>query len=259
MAKKNKWIKVISFSTNFGHEAAMIAGIDFSSGDAVICLDSDLQHPPEKIPDMIKKYEEGFDVVKMVRINNEEVGVIRNLSSTVFYYLINRVTTTHFEPNASDFFLISKKIADVLKTEFRERNRFLRGFTQLIGFRSSTLEFNAKKRAMGKSKYSYKKLIILSLTAFIAFSNFPLHISLLFGFIVGTVSLIIGIYSIIMKATGNVIPGYTTLVVLVSFMFSIQFILIGIIGEYISFMFTESKKRPIYLVKDVINFKTSRV
>jgi polyisoprenyl-phosphate glycosyltransferase len=251
---RNKNIKVISFSKNFGHEAAMIAGIDYSRGDAVICMDADLQHPPSIIGEMVRKYEEGFEVINMVRKENEDAGLIKKVASYLFYRILNKLSVVQFAPDASDFFLISRKVANVIKDGFLERTRFLRGFIQVVGFKRSMIEFSSAKRVAGETKYSLWKLFVFSVTAIVAFSNLPLRLGTFFGVLVGFLSIIVGVYSLVMKAMGNVIPGYTTIVVLISFLLAIQFFILGIIGEYIGFIFNESKKRPIYIVEDKINF-----
>lgn len=248
-------VKAISFTRNFGHEAAMIAGIDYSSGDAVICMDADLQHPPSKIKEMIDKFSEGYEIINMVRTGSKDASILKRITSRFFYYLLNKISQTKFEPNASDFFLISKRVADILRTEFRERARFLRGFIQIVGFKKTTINFIVPERAGGKSKYSLTKLFSLSINAMSTFSNLPLRLGIIAGLVFGLFSALVGIYSIIMKIMGNAPSGYTTIVVLISFLFAVQFFITGVIGEYIGFLFSESKKRPIYIVDKEINFE----
>ncbi len=253
---QNKHVKVVNFSKNFGHEAAMIAGIDYSAGDAVICMDADLQHPPEKIKEMLEKYLNDFEIINMVRTENCDAGFLKRMLSKSFYYLINKISPIRFEPNASDYFLISSRVASILKHEFRERTRFLRGFIQIVGFRTTTLDFVAPKRAGGESKYSFLKLFKLSLSAIAAFSNLPLRLGIIAGVSAGLFGIVEIIYSVFMKILGAAPPGYTTIVVLVSFMFAIQFFIIGIIGEYLGFIFAENKQRPIYIIEDLIHNET---
>lgn len=244
----NRDIKVINLSKNFGHEAAMIAGIDHSSGDAVICIDADLQHPLEKIGEMFDAYCNGYEIVSMVRVANRENTLFKNITSRLFYNILNLASPQDFEPNASDYFLISQRVASILKHQFRERIRFLRGYVQVIGFKKTRIEYIANRREGGESKYSLKKLVVLSVNAIFSFSNLPLRLGILVGSVVGMFAFLITAYSIVMKLRGNPPTGYTTIVVLISFLFSIQFLLLGIIGEYIGYIFMESQKRPIYLV-----------
>lgn len=155
----------IDFSKNFGHESAMIAGIDLAAKEAVVCLDSDLQHPPEKIMDMVSKYNEGYEIVTMIRTKRADNGMTKNTSSSIFYKLLNNLSDYKFDKNASDFFLISGRVAQVLKENFRERNRFLRGYIQTIGFSKASVYFEAPSRIGGESSYSFVKLLKLSFTA----------------------------------------------------------------------------------------------
>lgn len=253
-SKNNSIIKIIHFSNNFGHEAAMIAGIDYSSGDATICMDADLQHPPAQIPLMLEKFQEGYHVINMVRSERADGGFLKNLFSKIFYRILNKISSIKFIPNASDFFLISKKVSDILRVNFRERARFIRGFTQIVGFKRTALEFSAPERFAGESKYSLFKLIKLSIQAISAFSNVPLRLGVFFGFLVSGGSIVVGIYSIIMKVLGNPLPGYTTIVVMLCFLSGVQLFITGIIGEYIGFLLEEAKGRPIYIVDRTSNF-----
>ena len=139
LAGMDKNVKIVSFSRNFGHEAAMIAGIDYSTGDGIICMDADLQHPPECIPKIIEKFDAGYEVINMVRTKNESAGLIKNITSSGFYWLINHISDVHFEPNASDFFAISRHVAQVLKDNYREKVRFLRGYVQNVGFKKTNI------------------------------------------------------------------------------------------------------------------------
>ncbi len=244
----NKNVKSITFSRNFGHEAAMLAGIDYASGEAIICMDSDLQHPPAMIPAMLAKFQEGdVDIINMVR------SYSKSLLSSAFYKLLKRISPFDIEADASDFFLISSRIAKILKKDYRERVRFLRGFIQMIGFKKTILTFDVGERASGESKYSLFKLISLSVTAIATLSKFPLKLGTYLGFLSGTFGLIVAVYSIIMKIIEHPVSGYTTIIVFLSLMFSIQFFILGVIGEYIGFLFDEQKKRPIYIIDTTTN------
>lgn len=158
IAESDSHVRMVSFSKNFGHEAAMLAGIDHSHGEVVVCMDSDLQHPPAKIPEMVARWRDGFDVVNMVRTDRVDASVFQKTNSRLFYRFINLISDVKLAENASDFFLISKRVAAVLKTDFRERTRFLRGIVQLVGFPKTTLEYKAEERKAGHSKYSFFKI-----------------------------------------------------------------------------------------------------
>ncbi len=251
-AQKDEKITAIHFSRNFGHEPAMLAGIDHSKGKAVICLDSDLQHPPELIPKMLEEHEKGHEIINMVRNSRQDGGFIKRVSSKLFYRFLNSISEIKFEANASDFFLISERIADIMKKDYRERVRYIRGFIQLLGFKKITLVYDAPERKFGKSKYSFFKLVKFSLTAISTISQAPLKLSIIIGFVYALLSVGLGIFSLVMKILGNPYSGYTTIIVFVSLSFSILFFMIGIIGEYIGQLFIETKNRPLYII-DKIN------
>jgi dolichol-phosphate mannosyltransferase len=241
----------IEFSRNFGHEAAMTAGINDSTGDAVICLDADLQHPPSKIPEMIQSFSEGNDIVIMSRKSREDHGVFKRGLSRWFYRLLNNLSDFKFEENASDFFLISKRVAEFLEWNYNERNRFIRGFIQTIGFNRKTLEFDAPKRQGGESKYSFRTLLSLANIAIFSFSKKPLYLALLIALIFIFLTGIVAIFSLGVYFFGEKPPpGYTTLIIFLSVCFTIQYLLIGILSIYIGKSIEEIKERPIYIVKN---------
>ena len=246
LAAEDEAVKVISFSRNFGHEAAMIAGLDYSWGDGIICMDADLQHPPQCIPEILQRLEEGYEVINMVRTANRSAGLLKNITSSGFYWLINRIADVHFEPNASDFFAISRHVAEVLKTSYREKVRFLRGYVQNVGFRKTTIEFEAGVRVAGESKYSIRKLFIFSVNTILCFSNMPLKLGIYAGVFSAALGLAVMVYTLFTRQGAP--SGYATIVVLLCFMFAMMFVIIGIIGEYIAILFTEMKDRPIYIV-----------
>ena len=247
IVKEAEYVRVISFSRNFGHEAAMIAGIDYARGDAIVCMDADLQHPLECIPSIIDKLETGVEVVNMVRTKNKSAGILKNITSSLFYKIVNKLSKdAKFKENASDFFAISKRVAEVLKKNYREKNRFLRGYVQCVGFKKDTIEYEAADRAGGQSHYSFKKLLKFSIDTIICFSDFPLRIGVYAGIIAALMGIIVLIYTL---ATKNSAPdGYTTIVILISFLFAILFVVVGIIGQYIAILFSETKDRPIYII-----------
>ena len=249
----DKKAKIISFSRNFGHEAAMIAGIDNASGDGIICMDADLQHPLECIPQIIEKFEEGYEVINMIRLSNKSAGFIKNLTSKAFYKAINILSDqAKFEENASDFFAISANAADILKNNYREKVRFLRGYVQSLGFKHTTIEYTAAERSGGESHYSIKKLLYFSISTIVCFSDFPLKLGIYAGLVSALAGIIVLVYSLI-TFTGAP-SGYTTLVTLICFMFAVLFVVVGVIGQYIAVMFSELKDRPIYIIEKKINF-----
>ena len=251
LADSNPKVKVVSFSRNFGHEAAMIAGIDYSQGDGIICMDADLQHPPACIPEIIRCFEAGYEVINMVRTKNESAGWFKNMASSAFYKLINALSDVKFESNASDFFAISRNVAAVLKENYREKVRFLRGYVQNVGFSKTTIEYEARARVAGESKYSIRKLFQFSVNTIVCFSNLPLKLGIFAGIFAGFLGLVVLVYTLFTRSGAP--SGYATIVILNCFMFAILFLIVGIIGEYISILFTELKDRPIYIVQNTRN------
>lgn len=257
LAQKDPKVRVINFSRNFGHEAAMIAGIDHALGDGVICMDADLQHPPECIPKILEKFDAGYEVINMVRTKNRTAGLIKNITSAAFYKLINHLSDVKFEPNASDFFAVNRAAADVLRTSYREKVRFLRGYVQSLGFNKTTLEYEARPRFAGESKYSIKSLFRFSINTILCFSDLPLKLGIYSGCGVAMFGILMMIYTIYTWAKYGAPSGYATIVVLMSFMFAMLFVIVGIIGEYIAILFAELKDRPVYIIKDTQNMPES--
>jgi len=248
---ENQNVYAIEFSRNYGHEAAMLAGIDFSSGDGVICMDADLQHPPEFIPKIIEQWEQGFDIINMVCTKNQDAGFVKRITSKLFYKILNGISPVKFENNASDFFAVSKRVAEILKHDYRERVRYLRGIIQIVGFEKTKIEYEANKREAGESKYNIRKLIKFSVNTMFSFSDLPLRLGIYMGFLVALSGFILMIYTIVNKFLFNVPSGYSTIIVALCFMFSIVLMVIGVIGQYISVLFSEIKQRPLYLIKEI--------
>lgn len=255
LAGQDAHVKIVNFSRNFGHEAAMIAGIDHASGDGIVCMDADLQHPPECILDIIQKFEEGYEVISMARTQNKSAGWVKNFTSAAFYKVINCLSDVKFQPNASDFFAMNRDAADVLRNNYREKVRFLRGYVQSIGFNRTVLEYEARPRFAGESKYSIKSLLKFSINTILCFSDLPLKLGIYSGGAVALFGLFVMIYTIWTWFTYGAPDGYATIVVLLSFMFAMLFVIVGIIGEYIAILFAEMKDRPIYIVKDTENLE----
>jgi len=244
--------RYIGFSRNFGHEAAMIAGLDYAKGDGMVFMDADLQHPPKYLLDIVDAFNDGYNVVSMVRTKNETAGIVKKITSGGFYWFINKLSDVYLEPNASDFFAITKVVQEVLKKNYREKVRFLRGYVQNVGFKKTTIEYEAAPRIAGSSHYSIKKLFTFAMNTIMCFSNIPLKLGIFAGFSSGFLGVILLIYTL---CTHDKAPsGYATIVVLLCFMFAVLFIVIGIIGEYIAVLFEELKDRPLYIIEDMHNF-----
>lgn len=256
MAEENSRVKVISFSRNFGHEAAMIAGVDRASGDGVVCMDADLQHPPECLPKIVEKLEQGCGVISMVRTRNTSAGLLKNITSAGFYAVINALSDVKFEVNASDFFAVSRQAADVLRTSYREKIRFLRGYVQNIGFQKARIEYEAHDRVAGESKYSIQKLLAFSINTIMCFSNLPLKLGIYAGIFAALLGVAVMIYTLCTRQGAP--SGYATIVILICFMFAMLFVIVGIIGEYIAILFSELKDRPVYIVEKTWNLESQK-
>lgn len=240
----------IDFSKNFGHEAAMIAGIDNANGDAIICMDGDGQHPPKEIPKMIAAFFNGNDYVLMSRVKRQDNGFIKKTLSALFYKIVNSLSKIPFEKNASDFFLISDDIATILKENYREKNRFIRGFIQSMGFTNCTLYFTAPERIHGESRYSYKTLFKLAISAIFTFSFKPLRMSVLFAIFFVIITLSLSVYSIYQYVNSDAIPsGYTTIILFISFSFTLLFSMLAIQLLYFEKLIEEVRHTPIYIIK----------
>ena len=254
LSRDDENVKVIHFSRNFGHEAAMIAGIDYASGDYIVCMDSDLQHPPTLLPEIIRKFDSGFDIINMVRTENKSAGILKNITSAGFYKVINKVSDMKLVSNASDFFGISKRVADILRNNYREKTRFLRGYVQNVGFNTTNIEYEARKRYAGESKYSIKKLFRFSMNTIMTFSDLPLKLGMYAGGMAAFLAIIMMIYTVVSFLRVGTPSGYATIICLICFMFSVLFFIVGIIGEYLGLILAEQKDRPLYIVEEKINF-----
>lgn len=242
-------VKVITFSRNFGHEAAMCAGLDYADGDYLIFLDADLQHPPQMVPRIMEKFAAGAEVINMVRTRNETAGAWKNLTSRLYYSLMNRLSEVHLEPNASDFFALRKNAAEVLRKSYRNRVRFLRGYVQNIGFQKETIDYEAAERVAGKSHYNFGKLFRLSVDTLVCFSDFPLKAGIYAGFLSAVLGIALIIYTLLTRKGAP--SGYATIVIVLCFMFAMLFFILGIAGRYIQMLVDEMKDRPVYIVKNI--------
>jgi glycosyltransferase involved in cell wall biosynthesis len=243
-------ITVLHLSRNFGHQAALTAGMDAADGDAVICLDADMQHPPSLIPEMVERWQQGFDVVQAVRRPSHEIWRLKNWTARAFYALINRLSSTRIEPNGADFRLLSRRVVEVFRRDIRERDRFLRGLVAWVGFRTCYVEFEAGQRFAGKSKYSFLNMVTFARTGLISFSKVPLKVAVLLGFAVSTMSALYGIFAIIAYVFFQkaVMPGWASTIFVGTFLGGCQLLFLGLIGEYIATIFDEIKGRPLYIL-----------
>lgn len=241
LAKKDKQINYISFSRNFGKEAAMYAGLENFTGDYVVIMDVDLQDPPKLIPKMFKYIKEGYDVVATRRVTRKGEPVIRSFFARKFYKLINKMSKVEMVDGARDFRLMKKNVAKSI-LNMNEYNRYSKGLFSFVGYKTKWLEYDNVKRSSGKTKWSFMDLVKYAIDGIVDFSSVPLVISFFFGIIL-TILSFIGLLICLIK-------GISCLVFLFIFLFGIQFVIMGIIGIYLSKVYLETKKRPIYIIRE---------
>ena len=251
---KNNRYKCISLSRNFGHQNALMAGMEHAAGDNIIIMDGDLQHPPSLIPSMLDKLNNGFDLVVTRRTKTENIGALKKMMATVFYSFINAISDTKIEANVADFKAFNRKVLNSI-LQFKERELFLRGIFSWIGYKTTTIEFDAPARKFGKTKYSFGKMLKLALKGTTSFSFKPLRIALLAGSIISLAAFAFGIFALIAYFKGNTVPGWASLIIAVMFLGGTQLLAIGLLGEYIASLFTETKHRPLYLIDRKINLE----
>lgn len=256
-AENNKNIKIITLSRNFGHQIASTAGIDSSSGDLVVLIDADLQDPPEMIPEMIKKSKEGFDVVYGKRISRKGETLFKKITAKLFYRLINKLSDIPIPLDTGDFRLINKNVVETLRV-MPERDRFIRGMVTWIGFKQTCLPYERAKRYAGKSKYPLKKMFGFAIDGILSFSVKPLEFSILIGLFSALMSLLGIIYAIYLRLFTSIwVTGWTALIIAILFIGGIQLLCLGIIGKYIGRIYRETKRRPLYLVRNYYGFDNS--
>ena len=250
LSKKYESVKYIDFSRNFGHQIAVTAGLDKTSGDAVVIIDADLQDPPELIIEMYQKRLEGFEVIYAKRKNRRGENFLKLLTASVFYRLLAKMTSISIPVDTGDFRIIDNKIVEVLR-EMPEKNKYLRGQISWIGFNQTFVEYERQERQAGATGYTYRKMLHFALDGITAFSDVPLKIVTYFGFIVSVIAFFVAIYALLAKFVWeNSVPGWTSLMIAILFIGGIQMIAIGIIGEYLSRMNHNIRNRPLYIIRE---------
>jgi dolichol-phosphate mannosyltransferase len=242
-------VKLLQFSRNFGHAAAITAGIDCARGDVVVLMDADLQDPPELVPRMVELYRQGFDVVQARRLARAGESVFKRVSAWLFYRLMDAVTDSGMVANVGEFRLMSREVVDAL-VRLRERHRLVRGLVSWVGFRQTTLDFERPARAAGRTKFPISRMVRLSLDAMTSFSAAPLRIATLLGLaglLAGSGYAVYAVY--VGWVLGLGVPGWTSLVILNVFFSGVVLVCLGLIGEYVGRIFEEVKRRPLYLVR----------
>jgi glycosyltransferase involved in cell wall biosynthesis len=251
----DRHIKVLGFSRNFGHQAAITAGLDFASGDAVVVMDADLQDPPEILPEMIALFRRGYDVVSAQRVQRDGETLFKRLSATAFYWIMRNMVDERMLPEVGDFRLFSRAAIIAIR-KFREQHRFMRGLVAWLGLKEVIVPFHRQERSGGDTKYSLLKMVRFAWTAISSFSALPLRFSLAFGLLVafgGFSYLLYTFYAtLVLKVT---VPGWASLVALQVVFSGVTLIAIGVLGDYVARIFEELKHRPLYVLNETVNFK----
>ena len=251
-------VKCVFLSRNFGKEAALTAGIHEASGDVVVLMDSDLQHPVATIPIFIEKWREGYEMVYGVRANRDDEGFLKRHLTKGFYQLLQRASRIPIQPDAGDFRLLDRKVVDSLKA-LPERSRFMKGLYAWVGYKSIGVPFQVEERRIGTSTFNFRRLTHLAIMGMVAFTELPLRIAAIIGLLISMISIVYGIYVAIRTLIFGVdLPGWATLVVAITFLNGMQLLAIGVLGEYIARIFNEVKGRPNYIIARRIGFDDER-
>lgn len=258
IAQADTRVEVLVMSRRFGHQAALIAGMDRSDAEAVIMLDSDLQHPPELISELIQRWAAGADIVQTVRQDQGEIHVLKRMTSRWFYQLFHKMGGVGLQVGAADYRLLSRHVVQIFRNEVREHNPFLRGLVGWVGFRVDYIPFVPAARVHGRSKYRLSTLLNFALNGICSFSKVPLRLCVGIGFILSILSIILGLTHVILYLTDAVyVPGWASLFSGIMFIGGIQLFFLGVLGEYISLIFDEVKNRPRYIISHRINNRSS--
>jgi len=250
LAKTDKHVRPVIFARNYGHQIAVTAGMDYSRGKAVVVIDADLQDPPEVIPELITKWREGYEVVYAVRAEREGETWFKLKTASLFYRMIYKITDVKIPMDTGDFRLLDRKVVKVMNS-MRERQRFLRGMSAWVGFKQVGVPYKRAARYAGKTKYPFKKMLKLAMTAITSFSYFPLQLATWFGVGLSLIALVLMIVMIILRAFDSVfLVGQAVTLIAVVFLGGIQLICLGILGEYIGRIYDEVKGRPLYTTSE---------
>jgi polyisoprenyl-phosphate glycosyltransferase len=250
IASKDSSVKYLSFSRNFGQQIALKAGIDFIDADAIIMMDSDLQHSPDLIPDLIKVWQsKKVNMVNTLRVEDEELSWFKSTSSKWFYKLLNKVSDLQLEPGQADFRLIDRLVTQALRNS-KEQDVFLRGMIQWIGFKQESISYKAQKRFAGKSKYTFSKMMGLALAGITSFSVKPLYMAIYLGFIFAFLSLLYIPYIIYSYYIGHIVSGWSSVLITIVFFGGLNLIIMGVLGIYIGKILIQNKQRPLYIIQE---------
>jgi len=252
LAARDRHLRLLRLSRNFGHQAALSAGLDAARGEAIVLMDADLQDPPEVIPQLVAKWREGFDVVYAVRSDREGEPRLRLASISLFYGLLHRITATSIPQNAGDFRLLSRRAADAIAA-MPERARFLRGMTSWIGYRQTGVPYRREARYAGESKYPTRKLVRLAFDGITSFSTAPIKLVTAIGFALVVFCIGVLAWTLYVRFfTDNPPQGWTSVIAVVLLLGGVQLLSLGVIGQYVARIFDETKQRPLYFVEEVV-------
>ena len=257
LAEKDSHVRAITFARNFGHQTAITCGMDFARGDAVITMDGDMQHPPELIPLLLEKWKDGYDIVQTIRTSTEDSGFIKKITSAGYYKVINSISKTPVTPGGSDFRLMNRKSLDVF-LRFREHARFIRGIVGGLGFKQTTIKFEAPARHAGVSKFSMNKMLHFAMDGILTNSTTPLRAAFYAGAVSGFIGILLILHVLYSYLVGNTVPGWATMTILIAFFGSANLVGLGIIGEYIGLIYEESKDRPLYWISGDTNDRKNK-
>ena len=256
IANKDKNVKIVSFSRNFGHQAAVTAGLRYVTGDAIVIMDADMQDPPELIADMLKLWEDGNEVIYGKRKSREGESAFKLLTAKMFYKTLNALSDVEIPKDTGDFRLVDKKVVDTINS-MPEHNKFLRGLFSWVGYKQTAFEYERKERFAGETKYPLKKMIKLASDGIISFSRKPLKLVGMLGFISIFISIVILVYTLISYIfnLNQLSAGWTSIMVTITFFAGVQLLSIWILSEYIGRIYDETKQRPQYIIDKTINIE----
>jgi glycosyltransferase involved in cell wall biosynthesis len=256
LCKKDYRVKLIDFARNFGHQVAITAGIDYAAGDCMVIIDGDLQDPPELIPEMVKIWRKGYDVVYGKRKSRSGETFFKKFTAKIFYRVLDKLTDMNIPLDTGDFRLIDRKVAEALK-QLPERNRYVRGLVSWVGFKQTAIEFERSERFAGETKYPFKKMIKLALDGIMSFSYKPLKTASWLGAIISFVSFLYLLWVLIQKIFFPQwsLAGWTSLIAVSLFFNGIVLLMLGIIGEYVGRIYDEAKGRPLYIISELKNME----
>lgn len=254
LRREDKNAKVLELSRNFGHQMAIAAGLDYACGEAVITMDGDLQHPPELIPALVEKWQEGYDVVLTLRQGTADTGLLKDVSSRLFYGILSSLSQVRIPAGAADFRLLDRKVVEVFRA-LGERALFHRGLVSWIGHRQAAISYEAHARHSGKSKYSLSRMLRFAVSGVTSFSSLPLYIAAFAGVVISALSFAYAAFAVYARLfTDRVVEGWTSVLVAVLFLGGMQLIALGTHGAYLARIYDEVKGRPRYLVRQSYGF-----